>query len=71
MIIKEIATISFCDGESGTEAVAIIRLCGDRMALAISIQDDGDLEILIDEDTAQKLVAALSVGIDHIKANGT
>ena len=65
MNTKHISTISFCDGDSGSEAIAIIRQCGDMIALTISIRSNGDLSVMIDVSTALELVEALNRGIEQ------
>ena len=71
MMIKEIATIPFADGESGDDGIAVIRQCDEQVALAFSLQSNGDLEVSIDVNTARKLADALNHAIDliHIESN--
>ena len=66
MSVKEIATIAFSEGDSGKEAVAIIRQCGNRLAVAVSVRDNGDVEVLLDADTAVRLADAIKLGIEMI-----
>jgi len=68
MIIKEIATIPFIDADSGNEAVAIVRQCGDRLAIAVSLRKNGDIEVLLDADTAKRFASAMALGIESIAA---
>ncbi|GAB6188040.1 hypothetical protein [Thermopirellula anaerolimosa] len=66
MTPREIATIVFTEADSGNDAVAIVRQCGKRLAVALSVQDNGDLEVLLDVETATRLLEAIKVGIDVI-----
>ena len=66
MSVKEIATIPFSEGDSGEQAVAVVRQCGNRLALALSVREDGDVEVLLDVDTAGRLAEAIKLGIESI-----
>jgi hypothetical protein len=66
MINREVATIPFSDGDSGGNAMAIVRQCGDRIALCVSIEEGGDIEVLIDVATTERLIDALKRGVDQI-----
>jgi len=66
MITKEIATIPFTDADSGNEAIAVVRQCGDRLAIAFSVHENGDLEVLLDVDTAKRFTNAITLGIESI-----
>jgi len=66
MIIDELATITFVDGDSGNSAVAVVRRCGDKIAVALSIERNGDIEVLLDMDSAGKLQQAIRSGIEMI-----
>jgi hypothetical protein len=66
MMIEELATISFRDGDSGSDAVAIVRRCGDGVALAISLRSNGDVEVLADASTARTIAEAIMRGVELI-----
>jgi len=57
--MKEIATISFTDVESGDEATAIVRAMHGAVALAISLKRGGDLEVALPTGSVEDLVSAL------------
>lgn len=67
MEIIELATILFRDGDSGEPAVAIVRKCESNVAVSLSIQQNGDLEVLLDVASAQKLANAIKHGVDLIE----
>lgn len=50
--LEEIATLSFRDLESGDEGVIVIRVAKDSVALAVSLQTDGDIEVLLSASDA-------------------
>jgi hypothetical protein len=64
MKIIEIATISFCDIASGDPSVAIVRRCPEGVAVSLSIEGNGDLEVLLDPASARKLAAAIYQGAE-------
>jgi hypothetical protein len=68
MTYREIATVSFVDGESGSEAFAVVRQRGRSIALGISIKSDGDIDVLLDVHAAAKLLEAMKSGIEAIEA---
>jgi hypothetical protein len=67
MVVSELATISFRDGDTGESAVMIVRQCDRSLALAISLQGDGDMQVLLDAASAEKLANALKKGIEKIE----
>jgi hypothetical protein len=66
MAIKEIVTIPFTDADSGNEAVVVVRRCGDRLALAVSVRDNGDIEVVLDANTARRFADAVRIGTESI-----
>jgi hypothetical protein len=66
MIIKEIATIPFRDDETGDNAFAIVRRCGDRVAVALTVEHGNDMEVFLDVDVARRLAETINEGIKLI-----
>jgi hypothetical protein len=64
---KNMTTIEFYDVESQSPACVIVRRCDDRIALTISLKSAGDVEALLDRNSAERLVWALEIAL---KANG-
>jgi hypothetical protein len=60
MSIKTIVPISFIDQEPGGNAIAIVRQADDRIGLALSLEDDGDIEVFLDSASARQLAEALA-----------
>ena len=52
-------TIQFFDEESRSEACVIVRRCGERIALCVSLRSDGDVETFMDKGNATHLIEAL------------
>ena len=63
---REIETIEFIDLGSGAPAVAIVRQCEGNVGLTLSIQRNGDLEVMLDTASAQKLADAINERIEMI-----
>lgn len=66
METREIATIAFIDSGSGEPAVAVVRQSDGCVAICLSIQRSGDLEVLLDRASAQKLAEAINVGVKEL-----
>lgn len=58
--MENIATIAFRDLENRDEAAVIVRASSGRVALALTLRTDGDLEVFMPLSTCDELVAALS-----------
>ena len=63
MTIQDVATIRFTDHDSGDEAVVIVRRCDDKLSIALSVRGNGDIEVLIDSDTAKRVAEAITQGV--------
>jgi hypothetical protein len=57
--MREIATISFLDADSGEDALAIVRTGRARIALCLSLRENGDTEVVLSPSDCQALVEAL------------
>ena len=64
-------TIEFYDFESSDEALAIVRQVEERVALALSIRGDGDIDVLLNSATAKKLAEALLQACEADDTDGT
>lgn len=53
-------TINFVDKDSGQDGLAVVRVEGAVIGLALSLRDDGDIEVFLDKDEAARLAAALT-----------
>ena len=59
MELQDIATINFVDKAESQNACMIIRRYGQDVALCVSLESDGDVEVLISAEDAKKLIVAL------------
>jgi hypothetical protein len=57
--MHDVATIRFTDLDSDDDAVAIVRASDHGVALAISLRDDGDIEVVLPADACDQLITAL------------
>jgi hypothetical protein len=59
MAMQVVATIPFVDGDSGDDAVVIVRAGTPGVALALSLRKNGDLMVLMQPEECRAVVAAL------------
>jgi hypothetical protein len=59
MTTNEIATLNMIDEDSGEEAVAIVRTVGGAIALCLSLESNGDVEVVMKPRDCERLLAAL------------
>jgi hypothetical protein len=64
-----IATINFTDGDTGDEGVAIVRMAGDTVGLALSLKQNGDLEVFLGSRDLGKLIDALQEARDTLPSD--
>jgi len=64
----EIATVSFRDLETQSEAVAVLRGNEDRLHLCLSVASDGDIEVAMNKVAAQEFLQALRKAVDSLRA---
>lgn len=57
--MKEVATITFKDAESGDEAVAVVRRTDDLVAICLSVKGGSDVEVVVGKADAGRLLEAL------------
>jgi hypothetical protein len=65
-MMEEIATIRFVDVETRQSAVAIIRAAKNVIGLALSTEDDGDVEVFLSIEDCQRLAADLDKAISTL-----
>jgi hypothetical protein len=58
--MREIATISFHDAQTGDQTIAIVRKHDDCIGLCLSLEKDADLEVFLQEADCRKIVDALN-----------
>ena len=52
--------IKFEDLESGDQAIVIVRKAGETIGLAVSLEDNADVEVFVTRDVALQIAEALS-----------
>jgi len=55
----QVATIRFTDRDSGDEAMAIVRVEGEITGLALSLRQNGDIEVFFGRQELEQLIEAL------------
>jgi hypothetical protein len=55
----QVATIRFTDRDSGDEAVALVRVEGEIIGLALSLRQNGDIEVFFGRQELDHLIDAL------------
>ncbi len=62
----EVATISFRDLESQSDAIAVLRGNGERIYLCLSVESNGDVEVAMNKAAARELLQALRKALDEL-----
>jgi hypothetical protein len=57
--MQQIGTVSFNDRASLQPGIAVIRADAGQMALALSLEGDGDIEVVVDVAAGEQLIEAL------------
>ncbi len=66
--MEHIATIQFTDAESGAEAYAFVRASTapeGPITLALSLESDGDIEVVMPLADCERLIAALRQAVSE------
>ena len=63
MTMREIVTIKFVDADSQEEALAVIRAIAGQIALCLSLQQNGDVEVFFGPEEGERLIEALRQAI--------
>ena len=58
--MNDLATFTFHDVGSGDEACVIIRSGEDFVAIAVSLRNNGDIEVVMRKQDLEKLIEALT-----------
>lgn len=53
------SSITFIDGHSGETGWASVRIVGDHVGLAVSLEHDGDIEVFLGRKDVEALARAL------------
>jgi hypothetical protein len=62
--MKEAGTIEFKHAETSDLAVVIVRYDQSHVALCVSLESDGDVEILMRKEDCRKLLEALNRAVE-------
>ena len=57
--MNELTTFTFVDASSGDEVCVVIRYGGESVAFAMSLRNNGDVEVVMQKQTLSKLIDAL------------
>ncbi|MGJ4929855.1 hypothetical protein ACQR1I_28000 [Bradyrhizobium sp. HKCCYLS2038] len=60
--------ITFVDQSSGDDACVLVRVVGGAVGLALSLRRSGDLEVLMQADELDQLIAALQRARSALRA---
>jgi hypothetical protein len=58
--VQELTTFTFNDAASGDEACVVIRYGEGSVAIAVSLSNDGDTEVVMRKQELSKLIDALT-----------
>jgi hypothetical protein len=61
--MQEIKTIEFIDAESRESGIAVVRADKQVVSLALSLMDDGDIEVFLPLEVCRSLITAMSEGV--------
>ncbi len=61
--MRELVTINFRDTVNDDDATAIVRASDNTVALALSLQSDGDVEVFLSPQDANELISALRTAV--------
>ena len=61
--LEDIGTIEFVDLDSNDNAFAIVRASEGAVALALSLEKDGDLDLLLPLEACNSLISLLSIAL--------
>jgi hypothetical protein len=58
-----IGSLNFVDRDSGDRAMVLVRADADNVALAVSLERDGDVEVFMPRDDARRLIDVLQAAL--------
>ena len=59
-------SMTFIDADSGDEAYASVRVAGTAVGVALSLRANGDVEVFMDGDEAERLASALTAAASSL-----
>jgi hypothetical protein len=62
-MMKQAGSVKFTDGNSGDEAYVSVRYDEGKVALVVSLMQDGDIEVFMSKQDATHLLDALRVAV--------
>jgi len=57
--MSTIETIEFEDGDTGDRAAVIVRPANTHVGLALTLENDGDIEVFLPRAACERLISAL------------
>ena len=63
--LKNIATINFKDSDSGDQALVIVRASDKVVALALSLLQNGDIEVVFTAEECEEIIKALQEALEE------
>jgi hypothetical protein len=67
-MVQTTATIQFDDAENASAGVAIVRVGDGVLALCLSLETGGDLEVFLSPDAAEQLSTGIRLGLEALKS---
>ncbi len=61
--MKQVAQLIFRDGSEAQQALAIVRCGGGQIALCLSLESNGDVEVTMDKSLTEQLIDALTQAV--------
>ena len=65
-----IQPIQFVDHDSGDEALVLIRVIGDWVGLSLSLQKNGDIEVVFGSSDLDRIIGALETARSTLQSKG-
>jgi hypothetical protein len=63
--LESIGTLEFVDLESNDNAFAVVRATAGAVGLALSLEKDGDIDVLLPLETCRSLIDLLNSGLQR------
>lgn len=67
--MKEVATVRFVEVESKSEAIAIIRASSGLIGFALSVMNDGDIEVFLEPQDCRTVITELQRAVAVAESN--
>jgi hypothetical protein len=64
----QVERIDFTDGESGGDGFVGVRICSNSVGLIISLEADGDIEVILDPSVATEIASALERSVAAVRS---